>query len=223
MINIPAEGQYNMHNTDFCPHANFVEFIWPNMYDRLLKDFPSDDLFKDEYPEERKHGQRPHCRRFFCIGETQGSNYFEKYMKGIKDLPSSWQMFVNNILTNKDYKKFICKALEVKDFKIRFDFHRTEGGLDVSPHVDSLGKIGSHLFYFMPKNWTDEMGGKTIFYRGRKVKRMNPEPEEFEDSVTTSVVGNRSCLFKNATEGWHGITKINSNMHRQICNVVLLK
>ena len=72
MINIPAEGQYNMHNTDFCPHANFVEFIWQNMYDRLLKDFPSDDLFKDEYPEERKHGQRPHCRRFFCIGETLG-------------------------------------------------------------------------------------------------------------------------------------------------------
>ena len=52
---------------------------------------------------------------------------------------------------------------------------------------------------------------------------MNPEPEEFEDSVTTSVVGNRSCLFKNVNEGWHGITKINSNMHRQICNVVLLK
>ena len=75
----------------------------------------------------------------------------------------------------------------------------------------------------MPKDWTDEMGGKTVFYRGRKVSRMNPEPQDFEDSVTTSVLGNRSCLFKNAKEGWHGITKINSNIHRQICNVVLLK
>ena len=44
MINIPAEGQYNMNNTDFCPHANFVEFLWPNFYDRMLKDFPNDNL-----------------------------------------------------------------------------------------------------------------------------------------------------------------------------------
>ena len=29
MITIPAEGQYNMYNTDFCPHANFIDFIEP--------------------------------------------------------------------------------------------------------------------------------------------------------------------------------------------------
>ena len=223
MINIPAEGQYNMHNTDFCPHANFVDFVWPNVYERMLKDFPKNELFKDEIPKDRKHGQRPHCRRFFCIGETKGSKYFDEYKVEIEQLPSIWYQFCTNILKNKDYHKFICKALNVKTFKIRFDFHRTEGGLDVSPHIDSIGKIGSHLFYFMPKDWTDEMGGKTIFYRGRKVSRMNPEPEEFEDSVTTNVIGNRSCLFKNAEEGWHGVTQVNSNVHRQICNVVLLK
>ena len=38
-----------MYNTDFCPHANFVEFIWPNMYDRLLKDFPKNDLFLNKF------------------------------------------------------------------------------------------------------------------------------------------------------------------------------
>ena len=58
----------------------------------------------------------------------------------------------------------------------------------------------------MPDEWTDEMGGKTIFYRGKKVDRMNPEPEEFEESVTTSVLGNRSCLFKNVEEGTYGYT-----------------
>ena len=75
----------------------------------------------------------------------------------------------------------------------------------------------------MPDEWTDEMGGKTIFYRGKKVDRMNVEPEEFEESVTTSVLGNRSCLFKNVEEGWHGVTQVKSIMHRQICNVVILK
>ena len=223
MITVPREGQYNMHNTEFCPHANFVDFIQPKYYRGLLKHFPTDDLFKDEFPEERKHGQRPHCRRFFCIGETQGSKYFDDYLLEPNKLPPIWQNFIMTIYNSGQYKSFIRRALDCKDFKFRFDFHRTEGGLDVSPHVDSVGKIGSHLFYFMPEDWSDDMGGKTIFYRGKKVDRMNPEPEEFEESVTTSVLGNRSCLFKNVEEGWHGVTQVKSIMHRQICNVVILK
>ena len=223
MITIPAEGQYNMYNTDFCPHANFIDFIEPKHYRGLLKHFPSDDLFKDEFPEDRKHGQRPHCRRFFCIGETQGSKYFDDYQLPMNKLPAIWQNFCMTIFQSKEYHIFLRRTLGCNDFRIRMDFHRTRGGLDVSPHVDSIGKIGSHLFYFMPDEWTDDMGGKTIFYRGRKVDRMNPEPEEFEESVTTSVLGNRSCLFKNVEEGWHGVTQVKSIMHRQICNVVILK
>ena len=223
MITIPAEGQYNMYNTDFCPHANFVDFIEPKHYRGLLKHFPSDDLFKDEFPEERKHGQRPHCRRFFCIGETQGSKYFDDYLLNANKLPAIWQNFIMAIVNSGEYKAFIRRALDCEDFKIRFDFHRTRGGLDVSPHIDSIGKIGSHLFYFMPDEWTDDMGGKTIFYRGRKVDRMNPEPKDFKEYTTTSVIGNRSCLFKNVEEGWHGVTQVKSIMHRQICNVVILK
>ena len=57
---------------------------------------------------------------------------------------------------------------------MRIDFHRTRGGLDVSHHIDSIGKIGSHLFYFIQLDeWTDDMGSKTIFYRGKKVNRMD--------------------------------------------------
>ena len=223
MITVPREGQYNMHNTEFCPHANFVDFIQPKYYRGLLKLFPTDDLFKDEFPEERKHGQRPHCRRFFCIGETQGSKYFDDYLLEPNKLPPIWQNFIMTIYNSGQYKSFIRRALDCKDFKFRFDFHRTRGGLDVSPHIDSLGKIGSHLFYFMPDEWTDLSGGKTIFYLGKKVNKMNPEPKDFKKSVTTSVIGNRSCLFKNVEDGWHGVTQVNSLVHRQICNVVILK
>ena len=223
MITVPREGQYNMHNTEFCPHANFVDFIQPKYYRGLLKHFPTDDLFKDEFPEERKHGQRPHCRRFFCIGETQGSKYFDDYLLEPNKLPPIWQNFIMTIYNSGQYKSFIRRALDCKDFKFRFDFHRTRGGLDVSPHIDSLGKIGSHLFYFMPDEWTDLSGGKTIFYLGKKVNKMNPEPKDFKKSVTTSVIGNRSCLFKNVEDGWHGVTKVNSLVHRQILNVVILK
>ena len=101
MITIPAEGQYNMYNTDFCPHANFIDFIEPKHYRGLLKHFPSDDLFKDEFPEERKHGQRPHCRRFFCIGETQSSKYFDDYQLPMNKLPAIWQNFCMTIFQSK--------------------------------------------------------------------------------------------------------------------------
>jgi len=219
MINIPDT---ELISNGFTPHKEYENFINQKDYEELLNTFPSDDIFLDELPETRKHGQRPHQRRFFCIGETQGSKYFKRYLKKISDLPFVWQTLLSTFY-DKEYKEWICKTLNVNDFKIRFDFHRTRAGLDVSPHIDSIGKIGSHLFYFMPDGWTDEMGGKTIFYRDRKVDKMNPEPEDFEDYTTTSVIGNRSCLFKNVKEGWHGVTQVNSDVHRQICNVVILK
>ena len=206
----------------YTPHNVYDNFINQTEYNKLLKTFPGDELFKDEFPEDRKHGQRPHQRRFFCIGETQGSKYFEQYLAKADDLPDIWEKLIHE-LTSKDYKQWICKTFKIKDFKIRFDFHRTRAGLDVSPHVDSIGKIGSHLLYFMPKEWQDEWGGKTIFYKGRTVDKMNPEPEEFTNSRTTNITGNSSCLFKNSTDGWHGVTQVNAPVDRQICNVVILK
>ena len=223
MITIPYQGSFNLYNTDFSPHANFVDFIQPKTFKKLRDEFPQDKLFKDEVPEYRKYGQRPHCRRFMCWGETQNSKYFKPYMIDLKILPDIWQQFCNYIVTNAEYRYFIRETLRVNDFKIRLDFHRTRKVLDVSPHIDSKGKIGSHLFYFMPKEWEDGDGGKTIFYRGKKVNRMNPEPQDFEDAVTCSVIGNRSCLFKNTEEGWHGVTQVKSSLDRQIFNLVILK
>ena len=118
----------------------------------------------------------------------------------------------------------MCDLLKINDFRIRFDFHRTQSGLDVSPHVDSIGKYASHLLYFMPKGWKEEYGGSTIFYRGRKVNKMNPEPTDFEESKSYPTSGNTSLIFKNIPEGWHGITEVKTdNIDRQICNVLILK
>ena len=219
MINIPDT---ELISNGFTPHKEYENFINQKDYEELLNTFPSDDIFLDELPETRKHGQRPHQRRFFCIGETQGSKYFKRYLKKISDLPFVWQTLLS-IFHGKEYKEWICKTLNVNDFKIRFDFHRTKSGLDVSPHIDSKGKIGSHLFYFMPKEWQDDWGGKTIFYKNLHTHKLNPEPEEFKFNKVTDIRGNRSCLFKNSSEGWHGVTEVNAPVHRQILNVVILK
>ena len=205
------------------PHLHIKQFINNEDYETLLEQYPDDSLFKDEIPESRKHGQRPHCRRLMVVKTGKESPYFDPYIKSINDLPFVWQTLLAE-LKSKDYKEFMCDLLKIKDFRIRFDFHRTQSGLDVSPHVDSIGKYASHLLYFMPKGWKEEYGGSTIFYRGRKVNKMNPEPTDFEESKSYPTSGNTSLIFKNVPEGWHGITEVKTdNIDRQICNVLILK
>ena len=143
------------------PHLHIKEFINNEDYEELLNQYPDDSLFKDEIPDTRKHGQRPHCRRLMVVKTENESKYFDPYIKNINDLPFVWQTLLQE-LQDKDYKDFICDLLKINDFRIRFDFHRTQSGLDVSPHVDSVSKYASHLLYFMPKNWKNEYGGKTI-------------------------------------------------------------
>ena len=205
------------------PHLYMNEFINNEYYKKLLNEFPSDDLFTEEQPKTRKLGQRPHCRRFMCITTEKESSYFDNYIIDQTKLPMIWQELLTEI-KGEEYRKWICDMLQIKDFRIRFDFHRTESGLDVSPHVDSVGKYASHLLYFMPEEWNDDNGGSTIFYSGKTIDRLNPEPTDFKQSVLYPVIGNSSLLFKNVPDGWHGITEVKANnMSRQLCNVVILK
>jgi hypothetical protein len=205
------------------PHLLLEKIVSDEDYKELLNHFPNDNLFKDEVPETRKHNQRPHIRRFMCVTTQKESPYFDDFIVNVNDLPFVWQTLISE-LKEKEYKEWICDLLEIKDFKIRFDFHRTQSGLDVSPHVDSVGKYASHLFYFMPEEWKEEYGGTTIFYKDKMIPDMNPEPFNFKESVTYPVKGNRSLLFKNVPEGWHGVTEVKSvDVHRQLFNVIILK
>lgn len=223
MITIPEQRQFS--RCDPTPYDEFLEFIPPSIYEELLSSFPPEELFTDEIPEYRKHGQRPHCRKFMCYGHTSNSKYFAPYLIKLKDLPEVWSEFCHYMYTNKQYKEWLSDMLGVRNLAFRFDFHRTKSGLDVSPHIDSRFKHASHLFYFMPKGWKEEYGGQTIFYKGLTKDILNPEPEDFTSKALTTTAGNRSCLFKNVPDGWHGVTEINtgSDIVRQIFNIVVLR
>jgi hypothetical protein len=194
------------------------------MFAELQRDWPSEDLFKDDgFTKPRHHGQRPHLRKLMCYSITGQSKYFDKYMVKLSDLPESWASFTDHIMTGNDYRQFIKDCFKIKDFHIRCDWHLTCNGRDVSPHVDSPGKEGSHLMYFMPEGWTDEMGGQTAFYKDKLVLQDNPESKDFGSKVSYPNVGNTSLLFKNSVNGWHGVYEVNSDLNRQIFNVVILK
>ena len=69
------------------PHLHIKEFINNEDYETLLEQYPDDSLFKDEIPDSRKHGQRPHCRRLMVVKTGKESPYFDPYIKSINDLP----------------------------------------------------------------------------------------------------------------------------------------
>jgi hypothetical protein len=217
----------------YSPHAEYSGFIEPKAFDRLLLEFPPASLFKIEEPEYRKNNQRPHWRQLMCYSDKSLFVKYKnlaQYFVDISSLPEIWQELVESIVRGKEYREWVGNTLKIKDFDIRLDWHRTRSGLDASPHVDSIGKLGSHLFYFMPNGWKDEFGGRTVFYKNKKTKKANPELCDFEESLEIPVVGNRSMIFKNVPEGWHGVTQVNLEtnsddniLHRQILNVVLLR
>lgn len=205
------------------PHEHISGFLDDTTFNDLRDNFPSNDLFDDEFPEQRKLNQRPHCRRMMVISDVKQPSYFDKYNRPLSALEGTWRTFAEEILRGKQYSDWIKDTLKIKKFSMRLDFHRTQYGLDVSPHVDSAGKHGSHLFYFMPEGWREEYGGTTCFYKNKLVEKMNPEADDFESFTTYPVTGNYSLLFKNDPVGWHSVTQINcpEDMHRQVFNVVI--
>lgn len=210
----------------YTPHEHIQGFLKDKMFNDLLNNFPDNSLFKDEIPEKRKLNQRPHHRRFMCVYNTNQSSIFDSFKVELNKLPKVWQKLIEIMIDPiGEYQKWLKETLQVDDIILRFDFHRTQSGQDVSPHVDSISKYGSHLFYFMPKEWKNEFGGTTIFYKDKMVTNMNPEPNDFKEFKTYSVIGNYSLLFKNTVDGWHGVTQVKNDkeLHRQLFNVVILK
>ena len=214
-----------IHKYDYSPHKVFESLLYDDVYNELHKNFPATYLFKDEIPLTRKHNQRPHHRKYMCIGNVSDTPKLSEYLLDIEKLPNIWKKFILYIMNNKEYKLWLMNLLNVDDFTYRFDWHKTKNKQDVSPHVDSELKIASHLIYFMPKSWESDNGGKTIFYNGKKVSKLNPEYNDFRESIEIDNIGKKSCLFKNSPNGWHGITpvKCDKNIYRQIFNIVILK
>ena len=222
MINIPNNKFEDI--SGYAPHKFITGFIENEIWNDLKQNWPNENLFKDEgHIKPRKHGQRPHLRKFMCYATSPQSNYFDPYMISLNQLPKIWEQFAGYLINCKEYIEWLKDILEINNFNFRFDWHLTQGGNDVSPHIDSEGKYGSHLIYFMPEGWEDKSGGNTIFYKDKLVESMNPEYTDFKNNVSYSNIGNTSLLFKNVKDGWHGVSKVNSNLYRQIFNVVILK
>lgn len=179
------------------PWINPEGLLTDEGFRRLVETLPDISLFERVYGVERAHGQMPHDR------------YNLEYTPGL-ELQEPWRDFISE-LTDGRYERLMCRLLGVPDLNLRFHWHYQPAGCSVSPHCDSLKKLGSHLFYFNPEDaWDEGWGGNTLVLDdgGRYARSQAPGFEDFDGTWQASCTGNRSLLFTQGPHSWHGVEEI---------------
>lgn len=208
------------------PWQDFQALLRPEGFRELLRDFPALELFEKHEGIGRHHGQRPHDRYYLAYEVSRYKDLEHPPGQGIvrhEGLPPSWQAFIGEIETSREYREFIRAALEVREFEIRYAWHLGVSRSDVSPHLDAERKAGTHIFYFnTAEDWDPAWGGETLVLGDKRVDGMAPDFGDFELAIPTPFVGNRSFLFRNGPHAWHGVRGLAcpQGRHRRLFNVI---
>ncbi|MCP8467246.1 2OG-Fe(II) oxygenase [Pseudomonas sp. ZM23] len=207
------------------PWYSFQDVLRPEAFEALYREFPSLELFERHNGITRAYGQRPH-NRYYLAYERSIYNDREAGSEGVValgDLPVVWQQFMLEVQGNSEYAAFARRMLGVDDFVVRFAWHVGVNGSEVSPHRDSHTKLGTHIFYFnTSEDWQPEWGGSILVLDGKKVPQDNPDLSDFESVRGCDIRDNRSFLFKNTENAWHGVEKLTcpEGRYRRLFNVV---
>ena len=180
------------------PWANPYGILTDWGYNELANHMPNIAFFEKDFGSQRKYGQTSHDRYRFWYQKTKG------------EIPLPWQEFISE-LNGPEYRQFIETLMGVKRFDLRLEWHYTVAGCSVSPHLDGVSTIGTHLFYFnLPEEWDKAWGGETLVLDERDKKFDMQSAPTFEDFGITEVehIGNYSSLFQNQENAWHGVREL---------------
>jgi len=208
--------------------ANFQQFLTEEGFSILYQEFPSLNLFEKHQGIKRVYGQRPHNRYYLAYEHSTYSQLAHpgKGVVKLNSLPESWKIFIEELENSKEYINFIKFFLGIKSFKARYVWHIGVTNSEVSPHVDTLEKIGTHIFYFnTSQDWDGDWGGSTLVLEGKLIDAMNPEFTDFTSVTSTQILDNHSFIFKNTPNAWHGVKRLScpEGKYRKIFKVVIEK
>src|SRR5262245_54549253 len=204
------------------PWHNPHGFLTAESFRALYDEFPPLELFEYHNNIRRDHGQRPHNRYYLAY---ENSIYHKGEESGVvrnDQLPPSWQRFMHELETSGEYHDFIRRALGVPAFSPRYAWHVGSSGSEVSPHLDVSKKLGTHIFYFNTSDgWDPEWGGATLVLGSKRTEAMNPDFSDFGTCEAAGIVNNRSFLFKNTPNAWHGVSALTCppGSYRRLFNV----
>ncbi|MGI4815757.1 MAG: 2OG-Fe(II) oxygenase [Janthinobacterium lividum] len=209
------------------PWSAFGDLLKPGAFRTLLDAFPSVELFEMHRGLERAHGQRSHDRFYLAYEQSiyeRADRAPQEGVVGHDALPPAWQAFIDELNSSPAYREFTEKLLGVGPMSARFAWHMGVTGSEVSPHRDSVDKIGTHIFYFnTADDWQPEWGGSIVVLGGKRIAANNPDMSDFETAVDLDIRDNRSFLFKNTPDAWHGVEPLTcpSGSYRRLFNVIL--
>jgi hypothetical protein len=209
------------------PWTSFSQFLTEEGFQLLYRDFPEIRFFEKHENLPRRYNQRPH-NRYYLAYEKSVYNRNRYAAEGVIRrlvLSPVGQRFIDE-LNGEHYRRFLQSLLGVSDFTLQFAWHIGTAGSEVSPHLDIKTKLATHIFYFnTDEDWSLEWGGETLVLCGKRTRAMNPDFCDFETAIPIPVLQNRSFLFKNRPNAWHGVRTIRApeDKRRQLFNVIVMQ
>jgi len=206
------------------PWNNIHGFLTAAGFQKLHQSFPALELFEEHLNIERGHGQRPHNR--YYLAYENSIYHADAKQKGVirhSELSTEWQTFLDELNNSPQYRRFICSAFDVPDYRVRFAWHVGFNGCEVSPHVDSPDKIGTHIVYFnTSEDWSAAWGGSTLVLDKKRTAIQNPDYTDFGSNHVVQIMNNHSFLFKNQPEAWHGVEPLRcpEGSYRRLFNII---
>lgn len=208
------------------PWHDFHRLLTPEGFAALYETFPSLSLFERHSGMERVHGQRPHNRYYLAYEESVYKHDAGQREDGTikhNELPETWQMFMDELATSERYQNFVKQMFQVPEFEMRYAWHVGVKDSEVSPHVDGIKKIGTHIFYFnTSEDWKPAWGGATLVLADKQTDAMNPDFSDFTGVEAAQITDNHSFLFRNGEQSWHGVKALMcpEGSYRRLFNVI---
>lgn len=192
------------------PWHSFENFLTPEAFRILFRDFPRTGLFEKHHNLPRGDGQPPHNRYYLACEKSyyHDPDYTGEGIIDRTELSQTWQNFLRE-LESGPYRDFIRKITGMGDLEPHYSWHLGIRDSEVSPHLDSMKKKVIHLFYFNTSgDWDTSWGGKTVLMGQKKSGVRNPSFSDFREIEEIPFLDNRSLFIQNTPDAWHGARKL---------------
>lgn len=182
------------------PWRTYRAFVDPARFADACADFPAVELF-EQHVQIARGWQRPHDRYYLAYGGDVASR---PGVVGRADLPASWRVLID-AFEAAAFRTFMTTMLQ-RDVSLRFAWHRSYRGCEVSPHVDADEKLGTMVFYCnTAANWDAGWGGDTLLLGDLPSGVTRPDFADFQTRIAVRALETQSLLFGRTSRSWHGV------------------
>lgn len=202
------------------PYFTIDEYLPPDLYEQLRRDWPSDEAVMHQLAEgkfdrsldDRTLSALPESFRWL-IGVYKSQAFVDDYFAVLR------RVF-----------RRACAPLPIRGFKLQDaeapaglfkreiefsgQFSRLEEGAFLSPHTDKFTKFLSLLIYFPPDDWREEYGGETVLFEAvnprhrRNWSNRHLPFEMVREAARSRYKPNSAFGFIKAPNSWHGVLPV---------------